>query len=309
MTAPGNPLGIAADAGHVYWANGGLPYNTNAISRADLDGTDIDQGFVGAGPDSLPLGWRCGQRKHLYWTDFGRIGRADLDGANQFFGGFDGANTALAADAGHVYWTTSATIARADLDTTNADQSFITGASNPYGIAVDAGHVYWANGGTNTIARANLDGTGVDPSFIAGAANPQGVAVDDLPRPPETTPPDTTRPRPRSPRALRTRPTRPRSSSGSAPRSPTRPSSASSTRSASRPAPRRRRSSTSTRASTSSRSGRSTPRATSIRLQQRTSSRSWAEPGSGPAHTGLAGRPGSTACEEKRHLAGTRSAA
>ena len=40
------------------------------------------------------------------------------------------------------------TIGRANLDGTGADQSFITGASTPLGVAVDGAHVYWANGGT-----------------------------------------------------------------------------------------------------------------------------------------------------------------
>ena len=57
--------------------------------------------------------------------------------------------------------------------------NFITGASEPEGIAVDYNHVYWANyydcsnnqtqsgcaGGT--IGRANLDGSGVNQSFLA----------------------------------------------------------------------------------------------------------------------------------------------
>jgi len=43
-------------------------------------------------------------------------------------------------DGGHVYWTnfTGGSIGRANLDGTGADQSFITGASSPGGVAVDA---------------------------------------------------------------------------------------------------------------------------------------------------------------------------
>jgi len=87
----------------------------------------------------------------------------------------------------YVYWTTGTdtsgttstdTIARSNLDGSGANQSFITGASSPAGVAVDAAHVYWANPGTNTIARANLDGSGVNQSFITGASGPAGVAVD-----------------------------------------------------------------------------------------------------------------------------------
>ena len=68
------------------------------------------------------------------------------------------------------------------------NESFITGASTPLGVAVDSGHVYWANAGPEAIGRANLDGTNVEPSFISGATDPTGVAVDaEL----DTTPPNT----------------------------------------------------------------------------------------------------------------------
>jgi virginiamycin B lyase len=82
-----------------------------------------------------------------------------------------------------VYWTNygTNTIGRANLDGSGANQSFITGASIPYGIAVDAGHVYWVNVETGSIGRANLDGSGANQSFIASAGNPYqvgGVAVD-----------------------------------------------------------------------------------------------------------------------------------
>jgi virginiamycin B lyase len=79
-----------------------------------------------------------------------------------------------------VYWANagSDTIGRANLDGTGTDQSFITGARSPEGVAVDAAHVYWTNSTIGTIGRANLDGTGIDQSFITGASGPIGVAVD-----------------------------------------------------------------------------------------------------------------------------------
>lgn len=39
----------------------------------------------------------------------------------------------------HLYWTNAGAIGRANLDGTGANQSFITGASQPVGVAVDAG--------------------------------------------------------------------------------------------------------------------------------------------------------------------------
>ena len=89
----------------------------------------------------------------------------------------------------HVYWTnhgalnvpcetTVCTIGRANLDGTGADQSFVTGATKPAGVAVYSNYVYWANAFAGTIGRANLDGTGVEQGFITGASAPAGVAVD-----------------------------------------------------------------------------------------------------------------------------------
>jgi len=124
---------------------------------------------------------------YVYWANrtdtigaTGTIARSNLDGsgANQSF--ITGASSpgGVAVDAAHVYWANTGTIARANLDGTGVNQRFITGASDPDGVAVDAAHVYWANLGTNTIARANLDGSGANQRFITGAEDPFGVAVD-----------------------------------------------------------------------------------------------------------------------------------
>ena len=88
----------------------------------------------------------------------------------------------MAVDGRHVYWTNTGTnsnsIGRANLDGSGVDQSFITGANDPHGVAVDGQHVYWTNAGRDAIGRANLDGSGVDQSFITGADFPEGLAVD-----------------------------------------------------------------------------------------------------------------------------------
>jgi hypothetical protein len=87
--------------------------------------------------------------------------------------------TGTGAVSGHVYWTNQGTntIGRADLGGQNVNQSFISGASGPLGMAVDSGHVYWTNTSTNTIGRADLDGQNANQSFIIGASLPAGVAV------------------------------------------------------------------------------------------------------------------------------------
>jgi virginiamycin B lyase len=58
------------------------------------------------------------------------------------------------------------------------NQSFITGASTPYGVAINSSFIYWANSTLNTIGRANLDGSSPNQSFITGANSPKGIAVD-----------------------------------------------------------------------------------------------------------------------------------
>jgi uncharacterized protein YfaP (DUF2135 family) len=86
----------------------------------------------------------------------------------------------VADDGQHVYWAnfTSNRIGEANLDGTDVNESFISGADGPVGVAVDGQHVYWANADGNTIGEANLDGTGVNENFITGASQPDGVAVD-----------------------------------------------------------------------------------------------------------------------------------
>jgi hypothetical protein len=72
------------------------------------------------------------------------------------------------AASGHIYWTDGLlAIGRADLNGQNANQSFITGAFLPYGVAVDGGHVYWANSQISTIGRADLNGQNANQSFIS----------------------------------------------------------------------------------------------------------------------------------------------
>ena len=129
----------------VYWANFGPAGTTGTtIGRANLDGTGVNQSFVGGATDP------CG----------------------------------VAVDAAHLYWanrTPSATrgtaIGRANLDGTGVNHSFIP-ANGPCGVAVDGAHIYWANIDQRTIGRANVDGTGVNQSFISGGSAPCGVAVD-----------------------------------------------------------------------------------------------------------------------------------
>jgi virginiamycin B lyase len=79
----------------------------------------------------------------------------------------------------HVYWTNvDGRIGRANVDGTSPNQSFITGAFLPDGVAVDGSYAYWTNNGNGRVGRANLDGTSPNQSFITGAIFPRGVAVN-----------------------------------------------------------------------------------------------------------------------------------
>jgi virginiamycin B lyase len=77
-----SPLGVAVNAGHIYWVD----ENTNSIARARLDGTHVDKSII-SGTHS-PYGVAVNSR-HVYWTNLyaGSIGRAKLDGSgvNQSF--------------------------------------------------------------------------------------------------------------------------------------------------------------------------------------------------------------------------------
>lgn len=86
-----------------------------------------------------------------------------------------------AAQAGaYVYWgnIVNNTIGRTDLDGSGANSTFITGATDPNGMAVDGQDVYWTDFSGGDIGHANLDGSGANQAFITGATEPVQVAVD-----------------------------------------------------------------------------------------------------------------------------------
>jgi hypothetical protein len=90
-----------------------------------------------------------------------------------------GLGLASAAQA-FVYWGApgASAIGRANLDGTGLNTSFVSGVSNPYGLAVDASHIYWGDIDNGNIGRANIDGSGANQTFVTGASGPAAVAVD-----------------------------------------------------------------------------------------------------------------------------------
>ena len=129
----------------------------------------------------------------VYWANNdGTIQSATLNGtpANSNLVSSQGKGRGVAVDDTYIYWPNydTNTIGRADkLDGSGVNQSFITGAFAPSGVAVDASdgsnrHIYWANS-NGTIGRADLDSNGnpsnVVQNFVTGAGLPQGITVDD----------------------------------------------------------------------------------------------------------------------------------
>jgi virginiamycin B lyase len=89
----------------------------------------------------------------------------------------------------YVYWSDPAhgRIGRAKLDGSVIEESFITGLTEPQGVAViDEGaakYLFWTeprNGkaGEGTIGRADLDGGGLDVNCLTGLKNPRELALD-----------------------------------------------------------------------------------------------------------------------------------
>jgi virginiamycin B lyase len=113
---------LAVGAAHVYWVNG----SASTIGRANLDGTGVNQNFIGG------LGASYGvavDAAHVYWGDINTdaIGRANLDdtGIDRRFIGVEA--DGVAVDAAHIYWTEGrGRIGRANLDGTGVDRRFVT---------------------------------------------------------------------------------------------------------------------------------------------------------------------------------------
>lgn len=128
-------------------------------------------------------------QSYVYWCEEGSIMYADINNptvANVLL-----TNTTanfLAANSTYVYWswtdidTRAGYIGRAKLDGSESNPMFITGCTNPAGLAVNDTYIYWANmvalKGTQavsnvpvptnfTIGRATINGEEINQSFIS----------------------------------------------------------------------------------------------------------------------------------------------
>ena len=149
---------------HLYWTG----TTTNAVGRANLDGTGVNNTFINVGRN---LGGVAVNKTNIFWVNAqdGLIGIADLDGTI-INGSLITTGTApfgMAIDDTYIYWANLAdnSIGRALLDGTNADNNFITGLNTPSALAVNDSHIFWVEN-FDDIGRANIDGTNVDSAFI-----------------------------------------------------------------------------------------------------------------------------------------------
>ncbi len=118
----------------------------------------------------------------IYWTNVptNTIGRANLDGTGVDQSFITGATepAGLAVDARYLFWANNDAIGRANLFGTDVDQGVITDSGSQFGVAVAGQYVYWTRSDAGAIARANFDGTGVNLTLITGANGPAAIAVD-----------------------------------------------------------------------------------------------------------------------------------
>jgi hypothetical protein len=167
-------LGVAVDSEHLYWVD---PFR-ETIGRSELNGEDKKPEFLVPTPIECKVEVKPGVFEEVETESTPRY---------------------LAVDAKHIYWTNTGcrgefetplegtgTIGRASIEggvVKDIEPEFITGASNPQGIAVNSEHIYWANAGrfanSRTIARAKTeDGGEVDQEFFkTGTETASGVAL------------------------------------------------------------------------------------------------------------------------------------
>ena len=161
---PARASGLAVDGEFIYWADS----VAGTIGRAELDGGDFRPSFISTGPGSPQ--YVAVNDTHIYWSS-----RAVGEEPEEY-----ATSTTETRSEG--------TIGRADIDgdPASVEPDFITGASDPQGIALDDEYIYWANAAQlpgladTAISRAELGGTNVERRFLHPPANgrPRGVAVD-----------------------------------------------------------------------------------------------------------------------------------
>jgi hypothetical protein len=178
--ALGFSLLFAASAqAYVYWGD----FQNGRIGRANLDGTNVEDGFIQTG--GRPLGVAVNST-YIYWANesAGTIGRAKLDGTAVEPNFITGINKpwGVALTPTAIYWPSFAgnEIGRANLDGSGKNLGLITGVNSPCSVAVDSGHVYWGSVAlTSFIGRASLTGSSPEREWVnLGTYVPCGMATN-----------------------------------------------------------------------------------------------------------------------------------
>ena len=144
----------------------------------------------------IPQGLHA-QIEAIYWTESGKINRANPDGSNietmVRISSPDLAEMILDPEGGKIYWMDFALeispteLNRANLDGSAVEKGIMTNLGSVRALALDkpAGKIYWAShidpsraGGVRKIQRANLDGSNIEDLISAGQGFFSGIALD-----------------------------------------------------------------------------------------------------------------------------------
>lgn len=172
LLAVGSLLAAPRAGAFIYWSA-----NATGLLRAANDGGGLGF-FVSTPPNSDAVAI---DDKYVYWTsNDGRIGRADISGANpdsNFITGLPSYLPGLAVNGTSIYWSSLTAIGRADLDGGDVVPKLIK-TTHATGLALDSQHIYWGENLLGTVGRAELDGRKVEEGFVPAPGDPCSVAVD-----------------------------------------------------------------------------------------------------------------------------------
>ena len=186
VAAIGCGVWAGQSSAYIYWTSS----DTNAIGRANQNGSGVNQDFLVTGSLS-ELGQIAIDSSHIYWTSpqSGTIGRANIDGTDpepDFISGLT-EPSGLAVSSSYIYWTDPAggagasagTIGRADIDGKGVERSFVTGVSFPGKLALGNGRLYWDSGALFdgpdnqhigfALGDVELGGSGLDQTLVPEA--------------------------------------------------------------------------------------------------------------------------------------------